>query len=92
MDRADETREAYEACAPAQRAMYAGGDAEAVRALLAEGIVWHVRRHLGAAVRRVSPRVPPNSARQLGLRKPQEGASARPYARVDPNLPLPRSL
>ncbi len=38
MDRTEE----YEAFARAQRAMYAGGDPEAVRGLLAEDIVWHV--------------------------------------------------
>jgi uncharacterized protein len=40
--RAEASRRAYETFASRQRAMYAGGDAEAVRELLAPDVVWHV--------------------------------------------------
>jgi ketosteroid isomerase-like protein len=39
---ADASRRAYETFASRQRAMYAGGDTEAVRELLAADVVWHV--------------------------------------------------
>ena len=36
------SQRSYETFATRQRAMYAGGDAQAVRELLAPGVVWHV--------------------------------------------------
>jgi ketosteroid isomerase-like protein len=49
VDSRSATLAAFEAFSSRQRAMYAGGDVDAVRAALAEDVVWHVPGHSAIA-------------------------------------------